>query len=472
MSKKTLVLFMVVFIMVSIMPNGGDVHAFAASQWVTETPLPIALTEATTQVIGDKIYVIGGNSSSATVNSVYIYNTITKQWSSGANMPTARYSESSVVINDEIYVFGGAQQMAPNYNLNTVEVYNSNTDTWRTIDAMPFERRATATTIVGNNIYVFGGVTYNGNILIAHNDVQIYNTVSKKWSVGNPMPVNRLGHYVEQYNGKIYLIAGMNDNIVNTNDVFIYDIATDTWSKGNSLNYGLSLSGSIRYGNEIYILGSYHFSKISGTTNKVSIYNISTDSWSQGVDLTFARGFNSSVIVGSKIYTIGGQNGVNYLDTVESFDLKPKHIKVVLEVGEQLDLSIDNDLSENQNVLWSSSISSVASVQHGLVTAKAIGNTRITVTYSNGSTDYIDVLVVEDADDYRLSIDLKVGGKCRLTIDDNMNTTPVTWTSIPGNIVSLNNKGKVAALNPGLALVTATDLSGNIIGQVYIRVRP
>ncbi|MBP1903524.1 hypothetical protein J2Z32_000136 [Paenibacillus turicensis] len=30
---------------------------------------------------------------------------------------------------------------------------------------------------------------------------------------------------------------------------------------------------------------------------------------------------------------------------------------------------------------------------------------RISVTYADGTTEYIDVLVVEDASDYRLAID-------------------------------------------------------------------
>jgi len=148
-------------------------------------------------------------------------------------------------------------------------------------------------------------------------------------------------------------------------------------------------------------------------------------------------------------------------------------LKVVLEVAESLRLSVNNDLDVNTEMAWSSSDQTVATVnEKGIVTAMSAGNTVITVKSVDGSyTDYINVLVVENADDYRLAIDLKVGETARLTTDDFTNTANVRWAPMDSSIANVTIKGKVTAQSKGLVLITAKDTDGNIIGQVYVRVR-
>ncbi len=148
-------------------------------------------------------------------------------------------------------------------------------------------------------------------------------------------------------------------------------------------------------------------------------------------------------------------------------------LKVVLEVSEALRLSVDDDLNINTQMAWTSSEPTVATVnEKGIVTALAPGNTVITVKSVDGSyTDYINVLVVENADDYRLAIDLKVGETARLTADDFTNTANITWAPMDSSIANVTSKGKVTALSKGLVLITAKDAEGNIVGRVYVRVR-
>ena len=148
-------------------------------------------------------------------------------------------------------------------------------------------------------------------------------------------------------------------------------------------------------------------------------------------------------------------------------------LKVVLEVSEALRLSVDNDLNVNTQMVWESSDKTVATVnEKGIVTALAPGNTVITVKSVDGSyTDYINILVVENADDYRLAIDLKVGEIARLTVDDFTNTANVTWAPMDSSIANVTSKGKVTALSKGLVLMTAKDNEGNVVGRIYIRVR-
>jgi hypothetical protein len=158
--------------------------------------------------------------------------------------------------------------------------------------------------------------------------------------------------------------------------------------------------------------------------------------------------------------------------TTETPTIDPK-LKVVLEPTESLQLSVDDNLAINTNMNWTSSDNTVATVnEKGVVTALAPGNTVITVKNADDTyTDFINVLVVEDASDYRLAIDLKVGQSARLTVDDLTNTVNSTWEPMDSAIANVTSKGKVTALKKGLVLFTAKNEEGNVIGKVYVRVR-
>jgi hypothetical protein len=148
-------------------------------------------------------------------------------------------------------------------------------------------------------------------------------------------------------------------------------------------------------------------------------------------------------------------------------------LKVVLEAEEKLQLSVDDHLDENTNMTWTSSDSTVAQVDaNGVVTAIKAGNAVIHVQSPDGNySDDINILVVDNADDYRLAIDLKVGKTSRLTVDDLTNILNVTWNSNDTTVATVSSKGVVTAKGKGLTLAKATDKDGKVVGQVYVRVR-
>lgn len=148
-------------------------------------------------------------------------------------------------------------------------------------------------------------------------------------------------------------------------------------------------------------------------------------------------------------------------------------LKVVLEPEEKLQLSVDEHLDENTNMTWTSSDNTVAQVDaNGVVTAIKAGNAVIHVQSPDGNySDDINILVVDNADDYRLAVDLKVGKTSRLTVDDLTNTLNVTWNSSDATVATVSSKGVITAKRKGLTLAKATDKDGNVVGQVYVRVR-
>ena len=165
-------------------------------------------------------------------------------------------------------------------------------------------------------------------------------------------------------------------------------------------------------------------------------------------------------------------DGTGYMTDYDTPTIVSK-LKVVLEVEEKLQLSVDDHLDENTNMIWTSSDSTVAQVDaSGVVTAIKAGNAVIHVQSPDRSySDDINILVVDNADDYRLAVDLKVGKTSRLTVDDLTNTLNVTWNSSDTAVATVSSKGVVTAKGKGLTLAKAIDSDGNVVGQVYVRVR-
>lgn len=279
-------------------------------------------------------------------------------------------------------------------------------------------------------------------------------------------------HYVELIN------LGLD-----TEKSFCFD-AIDIDSTGELLPYDRLLTNLIATGST---------SKIDLTwdaVDKATSYNIKRSTTAGGPyesissDVTSTTYTDTNVTNGTNYYYIvtaivaGSESGNSNeaSATPEASQTSPTtegKLKVVLEVLEALRLSVDDDLNVNTQMSWSSSDQTVATVnEKGIVIALAPGNTVITVKSADGSyTDYINVLVVENADDYRLAIDLKIGETARLTADDFTNTANMTWAPMDSSIANVTSKGKVTALSKGLVLISAKDTEGNIIGRVYVRVR-
>lgn len=222
--------------------------------------------------------------------------------------------------------------------------------------------------------------------------------------------------------------------------------------------------------NNIKNAGSYN---IKRSTNSGGPYEtIATGSAVSFTDTTVVNGTTYYYVVSA---VVSGTESSSSNEASATPMGKPINtsLKVVLEVREELQLSVDDDLNVNTELTWTSSDESVATVnENGIVKALAPGNTVITVASEDGTyIDYINVLVVKDVKDYRLAIDLKVGKSCRLTIDDYTNTIPVKWSSMDLTVATVSGSGKVTAVGKGLTIITATDDQGNKIGQIYVRVR-
>ena len=170
----------------------------------------------------------------------------------------------------------------------------------------------------------------------------------------------------------------------------------------------------------------------------------------------------------------GGIVTIDELEMMETITpATDKILKVVLGVGESIQLSVNNDLDVNKKLTWTSDDDSIATVdENGITTGVKSGSTVITVTNADGSyRETINLLVINDETDLQLAIDLRVGDTRRLTVDDLTDTVNVTWESNSNAVATVSDTGKVTAVSVGTTYVTAIDDQGNEIGKILVRVR-
>ncbi|GBC10579.1 hypothetical protein RclHR1_09740004 [Rhizophagus clarus] len=197
----------------------------------------------TANLVGDKIYFIGGyNFSEYDESEVFYYGGDSETWISlnSEDIPTRgpssinRLFMSSVSYEGKIYLFGGIDlNDIPSNNLNILDTINLNWEIGGLINAPPPRYKHTAT-LVNGVIYYIGGRLLNGyesmsNIYQYNIDTDIWSLKIADLAPGN-VPEPRMGHSAVLVEGKICICGGSYfDYIINVS-IAMLDTDTLQWS--------------------------------------------------------------------------------------------------------------------------------------------------------------------------------------------------------------------------------------------------
>eukprot|EP00658_Telonema_sp_P-2_P033878 TRINITY_DN2477_c0_g2_i6.p1 TRINITY_DN2477_c0_g2~~TRINITY_DN2477_c0_g2_i6.p1 ORF type:complete len:407 (+),score=60.61 TRINITY_DN2477_c0_g2_i6:100-1221(+) len=117
-----------------------DVHT---GTWSSGEPLDAPRRAHASVLVGDLLYVSGGIGYTSSqyleprvLNSVEVLDTVAGTWSTAPPMPTARYGHICALVGDLLYVIGG--EVPPDGGrgskfVDAVEVFNTVTGTWSTV---------------------------------------------------------------------------------------------------------------------------------------------------------------------------------------------------------------------------------------------------------------------------------------------------------------------------------------------------
>jgi len=112
-----------------------------------------------------KIYAIGGKTYEINVRNqigawLEVYDPGTNTWTYGPSMPTARTAVATAVVGNRIYVIGG--EVSADVYSNVVEYFDVGDQTWYSDSSFPVAVAGARGAAIGNKLYVSGGTTSSG----------------------------------------------------------------------------------------------------------------------------------------------------------------------------------------------------------------------------------------------------------------------------------------------------------------------
>jgi N-acetylneuraminic acid mutarotase len=248
--------------------NKVRVYSIADNTWFDAADIPVApgiRTFGAAVELNGFVYVFGGFDGTNILDTTWIYDEANDVWFQGTNMPEPRFDCAATTDGTVIWVAGGYQGFSAVDDSHTGWRYDPNTNSWPEAHNIPAQMgRSRAVLLPNGDLHLLsGGFDGNTHMIInflhyvdsrpqipfgvtdpavvtdgvriyvaggggpaprAAGRTQIFNTVSRTWSLGPPMPsgVDNTSGVIA--NGTLYVMGG-------------YDGSTPV-----SINYSLPLS--------------------------------------------------------------------------------------------------------------------------------------------------------------------------------------------------------------------------------------
>ncbi|WMJ73319.1 T9SS type A sorting domain-containing protein [Cytophagaceae bacterium ABcell3] len=229
-----------------------------------------------------------------------------------------RHENAFVEVNGKLYLLGGRGPQP-------VEIYDPETDTWTTgatgyQDISASQIHHFQAVAVGSKIYAICGFDIVDGAEVPTPNVYIYDTETDTWSDGPEIPAHRrrgsAGAVV--YNGKIYIVAGIQNGHIDGHVEWFdeFDPQTGEWRELPDAPRARDHFHAAIAGGKLVAAGG-RLSKQDDpepggvfifTIPEVDIYDFSTDEWTTTENpIITDRAGTATVTVGNEIVVLGGE---------------------------------------------------------------------------------------------------------------------------------------------------------------------
>jgi N-acetylneuraminic acid mutarotase len=250
--------------------------------------------------LGSRVIVLGGNLAPESTLA-QAFDTTTRTWATLDPLPSAFTMPSVAVVGDRLFVLGGFKSQA------TIE-YGADGH-WVARAPMPLTggRGAAAVGVWGSKIVIAGGIlpgmSNNGlNTGIRQVDVVAYDTTNDTWETRAPMTTAR-GYAMGAVVGNQFWVFGGSTNDERTDAVQTLDLAANKWIDDPPLDRTLSSAAVGVVGDGIYLLGGVATSV--GTVSPDTL-RYGAGAWSTLAPMPNPRFASAAAVVGGRIYVAGG----------------------------------------------------------------------------------------------------------------------------------------------------------------------
>lgn len=315
-----IVINMVLFVMFSCgcsnsSTNGPNNNNYEG-EWITRTPIPIAVQEIYPVMLNGSIYLVGGfDIDSNAVSNFQVFNPMNNTWSTETDFPHVRHHVNLAVANGMIYAMGGYEITGrTRFNLlTTMYEFNPTNHIWNIKSPMPTPRAEMSVVTYDDKIYAIGGRPDNPTE--ASNANEMYDPLTDTWTVLSPMPSGRRHSSAAIIDSLIYVVGGRVQaagQTLNVEALEAYSPASDTWYILESLPENKSATAVAAYNGKLYVFGGEKINQPQRLFNTVDEYDPATDSWRNINVMITPRHGTSAVTIADTIFVIGGGDSPVY----------------------------------------------------------------------------------------------------------------------------------------------------------------
>ncbi|MCL2257433.1 MAG: hypothetical protein FWC14_04445 [Candidatus Bathyarchaeota archaeon] len=203
-------------------------------------------------------------------SSVSAAGLVADSWNTKMSMEHERTGCGFAVLDGKIYAIGGYDYV------DTNERYDPLTNKWSTLAPIPTIRSHMAVVTYQGKIYCMGGITNNVGpgpaIYRALNVVEVYDPVTNSWICKAAVPLKGTYFYDTCYYEE--MTAGVvNDQLfalASSGDLYMYNSSNDSWSSKAALS-------AENWHWQVYVANEHLF--VITYSGEMQMYNPTTDSW-------------------------------------------------------------------------------------------------------------------------------------------------------------------------------------------------
>ena len=314
------------------------------ASWDTLRPEPLARWAASSFMIDNLIYIIGGSFGNFTSsNDVEAYDTLTNTWSTKSSYPLKLDAICAFALNGIGYCVGGQNSIdyVPTLVEKSVYSYSPSANAWT-------KKNDFIAPITGIN----AGLVANGKGCVVgdfvtpietQGKIYLYNETNDSWDLETECPTFLVGKIVCSVDDKIYVMGGLNAAGESSKKNYIYNMTTKTWTEGLDLPNPRAYGGTFTNAGNIYLVGG--MDGLLYSTGLVERYNISMNQWREEVSMSYARNSLNTENTDKYGYAIGGINLMQPMVAgyVERYTFNPEY--------SDFDMTIDTSLTGNNTIV-------------------------------------------------------------------------------------------------------------------------
>ncbi len=301
------------------------------SEWVYTTPMQETRKNVSTATLDGKIYVLGGENASGSVNTFAVYDTETKTWES---LPSYPGTESGIckaamfACHNEIYVIGGQTDTSVKAQLlKSVYAFNTETRQWQKKADLTEGRTNLAAALSKDKLYVWtkAGTT---------DKADIYDIKTDTWETA-VLPDTSAVIAAASVDNRVFVLKEDGETMFWQEYLPEDNLFEDAGT-------ACPFAASDTFGTPVVISGKIYMAKTE-ETKEVLVYDAYADEWSRISDMNLAKKDSILAASGNDIYSIGGEmTGFGVLDTVEQYTVKVQTTtkQMAVNQGEAYELQV------------------------------------------------------------------------------------------------------------------------------------